>query len=162
LRIEITKLPKAEKVKTKEELPTCKQNPTEKTYPRSVDYLLASGSDSGEFSIWDLRQFTGKPTPAASFKWHQKPVTSIDWHPTDSSVLAVAGADDQTTIWDLSLEQDAEETPVVIGDVAVPPQLLFVHQGQSNVKEVAWHRQRDGVLVTTAFDGFNLFKTFNQ
>lgn len=130
------------------------------TNHRTVDYLLASGSDSGEFSIWDLRSFSSPtPTPAASFKWHQKPITSLAWHPSDSSVLAVAGADDQLTLWDLSLEHDGEET---VGGIEVPPQLLFVHQGQTNVKEVAWHKQIPGLLVSTAFDGFNIFKTFNQ
>jgi len=43
--------------------------------------------------------------PAAHFKWHTAPVTSVAWHPTEESVLAVAGADDQITVWDLSLEQ---------------------------------------------------------
>jgi len=43
--------------------------------------------------------------PAAHFKWHTAPITSVSWHPSEESVLAVAGADDQITIWDLSLEQ---------------------------------------------------------
>ena len=39
-----------------------------------------------------------------------------------------------------------------------PPQLLFIHQGQSNVKEVHHHSHIPGVIVTTAEDGFNVFK----
>jgi ribosome assembly protein RRB1 len=42
--------------------------------------------------------------PAASFKWHTGAITSLKWHPQEESVLAVAGADDQISIWDLSLE----------------------------------------------------------
>jgi ribosome assembly protein RRB1 len=123
--------------------------------------LLASGSDSGEFCIWDLRQFsTTKPQSAATFNWHKSQITCIDWNPFDSSVLIVSGSDDQTTIWDLSLECDEEE--VLNGLENVPGQLLFVHQGQDNVKEVMWHRQIKGLVVNTAYDGFNLFKTFNQ
>lgn len=102
-------------------------------YKRSVEYLLASGSDSGEFSVWDLRNFKQtKPDPAATFRWHKSAITSIEWKESESSVLAVAGADDQITIWDLALERDAEEEAALgtgpTGHVEVPPQLLFIHQ----------------------------------
>jgi hypothetical protein len=43
----------------------------------------------------------------------------------------VSGADDQISIWDLSVEYDPEEdSDKIIGKngVEVPPQLLFVHQ----------------------------------
>ncbi|KAI8610792.1 WD40-repeat-containing domain protein [Chytriomyces sp. MP71] len=147
------------------------------SWNRLTDYLLASGSDNGEFSVWDLRTVAASagskalPTPAASFHWHAKPVTSIEWHPAESSVLAVSGEDDQVTLWDLALERDAEEEPMmanVAGGVGVgakrevPPQLLFIHQGQQSVKELHWHRQAPGVLLTTALSGFNVFKTINS
>jgi hypothetical protein len=43
----------------------------------------------------------------------------------------------QVTLWDLSLERD-EEAELACGATAVdtPPQLLFIHQGQHDVKEV--------------------------
>ncbi|KAI9003573.1 WD40-repeat-containing domain protein [Gaertneriomyces semiglobifer] len=132
-------------------------------------YLLASGSDSGVFSIWDLRNWTKPepPTPAATFKWHQGAITSLEWKPHESSVIAVAGEDDQVTIWDFALERDAEEeatmTTGVHGEkVEVPPQLLFIHQGQKHVKEVHWHKQIPGVVISTAYDGLNIFKTINS
>ncbi|OMJ24212.1 Ribosome assembly protein rrb1 [Smittium culicis] len=134
-------------------------------------FLLASGDDDGLFSVWDLRNFKAKPvSPVATFDWHKKPITSIEWHPQDDSVLAVSGADDQLTIWDLSVELDSEEIKAqsnMFYDAknniqrAVPPQLLFIHQGQSDIKEVHWNSQIPGSLVSTALNGFNIFKTIS-
>ncbi|KAJ3392940.1 ribosome biosynthesis protein rrb1 [Entophlyctis sp. JEL0112] len=155
------------------------------TWNRLTDRLLASGSDSGEFSVWDFRTVSSSvmsqqqtapsssksvnatATPAATFSWHKKPVTSIEWHSAESSVLAVSAADDQVTLWDLALERDAEEEPILASGAAgngveVPPQLLFIHQGQEMVKEIHWHPQCPGVLVSTALSGFNIFKTINS
>jgi ribosome assembly protein RRB1 len=107
------------------------------SWNKNTNHLLASGSDDGSFSVWDLRSFVSeeKPEAAATFKWHKDAITSIEWHPTEASVLAVSGADDQVTLWDLSVERDAEEEKEVFGKtgletlgVDVPPQLMFVHQ----------------------------------
>jgi len=100
----------------------------------------------------------------ASFNWHQAPVTSIEWHPTEDSIFAASGADDQVTLWDLAVEQDDDEMTNSAGDQSeqdIPPQLLFVHQGQKDVKEVHWHPQIPGAVISTALDGFNIFKTIS-
>ncbi|KAI9203872.1 WD40-repeat-containing domain protein [Polychytrium aggregatum] len=140
------------------------------SWNRTADHLLASGSDSGVFSIWDLRKWLSlgpgaQPEPAATFNWHSKSITSIEWHPSESSVFAVAGDDDQVTIWDLALEADHEEVTIASGaqgqQVTVPPQLLFIHQGQKSIKEIHWHPQITGAMITTSLDGFNVFKTIN-
>ncbi|KAJ2367980.1 Ribosome assembly protein rrb1, partial [Coemansia sp. RSA 2607] len=91
------------------------------------------------------------------------------WCPNDDSVLAVAGADDQLTLWDLAVELDAEEEArhrdAMVGPDGtkreVPAQLLFVHQGQNHIKELHWHPQIPGVLGSTAASGFNFFKTIS-
>ncbi|KAL1718489.1 WD40-repeat-containing domain protein [Schizophyllum commune] len=135
------------------------------SWNKSSSYLLVSGGDDGALRVWDLRSVkqTGpQPTPVAAFNWHKAPVTSVEWHPTEDSVFAASGADDQTTLWDLAVEQDEEElggADMAEGDV--PPQLLFVHQGQKDVKEVHWHPQIPGAVITTAFDSFNVFKTIS-
>jgi len=130
------------------------------SWNRNVSYLVVSGSDDGSFKIWDLRQF-GRGDPVAHFKWHRGPITSVEWHPTDESCLAVAGADEQLTIWDLSVEADDAEgraQPPMAGEEEFPAQLLFIHQGQTDIKELHFHPQIPGTIMSTALDGFNVFK----
>lgn len=151
-------------------------------------YLLLSGGDEGGIKVWDLRNIKKSgcvsfaprisndsdsyvrrssgpvPTPVASFSWHQAPITSVEWHPTEDSIFAASGADNQVTLWDLAVEQDADEagmddTPE--GGKDIPSQLLFQHLGQKDVKEIHWHPQIPGTVISTASDGFNVFKTFN-
>ncbi len=100
----------------------------------------------------------------ASFAWHNAPITSIEWHPTEDSTFAASGADNQVTLWDLSVELDEDEAGVPMDEdsrESIPPQLLFAHQGQKDVKEVHWHPQIPGAVISTAYDGFNIFKTIS-
>lgn len=99
------------------------------SWNREVGYLMVSGSDDGTFRIWDFRnnlyewilEFMYRSCSVGDFNYLNAPITSVEWSPHDSSVLAVS-SDEQLTIWDLSLEADAANE---IQDV--PPQLLFVH-----------------------------------
>jgi ribosome assembly protein RRB1 len=83
-------------------------------------------------------------------------------------MLASSSADNTVCVWDLAVERDAEEeaAAMMAKDNAVapddiPPQLMFVHQGLKDPKEIRWHKQIPGVCVTTAADGFNIFKAYN-
>lgn len=126
--------------------------------------FIVSGGDDGFIKVWDLRQFS-KQTPVASFKHHRSSITSVEWHQTDSSVFAAAGADNQITLWDLAVEKDDEENNENKTDdnqlTNLPDQLLFIHMGQTEIKEVHWHRQIPGLLISTALSGFNVFKTIS-
>lgn len=140
------------------------------SWNRLASCMLASGADDGTFRIWDLRAF--KPDSfVAHFSYHTQPITSIEWSFYDSSTLAVSCADNQLTVWDLSLERDPEEEKQYDMEEAgekqaqapsdLPPQLMFVHQGQFDIKELHWHPQIPGMLTSTARDGFNVFRPSN-
>lgn len=125
-----------------------------------VGELLATGGDDGCFKVWDTRNLAAGAM--ANFGWHKKPITSVDWHPTDETSLLVASEDNCVTLWDMAVEDDTmgqEQTP---GMEHYPPQMMFLHMGQTDVKEAKWHRQMPGVCVTTAATGFNIFKACNQ
>ena len=132
-------------------------------------FLLASGADDGEWATWDLRHLhtgsTRKSSPLISFRWHQAPISSIEWNPLEPSLIMVSGSDDQLTIWDLTMEREPciDNHP----DDELPSQLLFVHQGQRDMKEAHWasiqtaNAVATGVIVSTAATGFHIFKPFN-
>ncbi|KAL4937169.1 hypothetical protein BDV06DRAFT_203448 [Aspergillus oleicola] len=137
------------------------------TWSKQTSHLLATGADDGQWAVWDLRHWKPNPSssspikasPVASFDFHKDPITSIEWHPTDDSVVAVGSADNTVTLWDLAVELDEEESREA-GLSDVPPQLLFVHYMES-VKEVHWQAQMPGTLMATGASGFGVFKTIS-
>ena len=78
----------------------------------------------------------------STFKHHTAPVTTLEWHYSDSTVFASAGEDNQVCLhiimecyalytgysfqliqWDIAVEKDD-----ITENEEVPPQLLFIHQ----------------------------------
>jgi len=134
------------------------------SWNKKVAHLLVSGADDGSFKVWDLRNFKSN-SPAANFKWHTAPISSVEWHPTDDSVIGVSSADNTVSIWDMSIEADTERKttgPAIPQERAIPPELLFLHQGQKDIKELHWHPWIPSLCITTALDGINLFKPANM
>ena len=152
------------------------------SWNRLTSCMVASGGDDGTMRIWDMR-YIANGQYVANFDYCKGAVTSIEWSPWEASVLATSSADDQICFWDLSVERDAAEEMALAGEgpgegegegevgefgsagVAIPkdipPQLLFVHQGQHTIKEVHWHPQIKSMVLSTAYDGFNLFRPTN-
>ncbi|OXU28832.1 hypothetical protein TSAR_016827 [Trichomalopsis sarcophagae] len=132
------------------------------SWNRKETQFLVSGGDDGAIRVWDLRQFNADgASPVATFKQHTAPVTTVEWHPQEATVFASGGADDQITQWDLSVEADQSEEKEDEDVAKLPPQLLFIHQGQTDVKELHWHPQCPGTVVSTALSGFNIFRTIS-
>ncbi|AMD21760.1 HFL096Wp [Eremothecium sinecaudum] len=139
------------------------------SWNEKISYLLASGDDNGVWGVWDLRQFSSKaadsaPSPVAQYNFHKGAITAISFNPLDESVIAVASEDNTVTLWDLSVEADDEEIKQQTAETAelqqIPPQLLFVHW-QKDVKDVKWHKQIPGCLISTGTDGLNIWKTIS-
>uniref|UniRef100_A0A0A9DKS4 Uncharacterized protein n=1 Tax=Arundo donax TaxID=35708 RepID=A0A0A9DKS4_ARUDO len=108
-------------------------------------------------------------TLVAHFGYHKKVITSIEWSPHESSTSAVTSEDHQLPIRYLALENDKEEEAEFRAKLKeqanapedLPPQLLFVHQGQKDLKELHWHPQIPGIIISTASDGFNVLMPSN-
>ena len=131
------------------------------SWSHQTTHLLASGADDGQWAVWDLRQWksapsastASEPRPVAAFNFHKEQITSVEWHPTDDSIVAVAAGDNTLTLWDLAVELDDEESKDTADAKDVPPQLLFVHYMEM-VKECHWHPQIPGVIMGTGGGGF--------
>lgn len=54
------------------------------------------------------------------------------FQPNEESNIAVASEDNSVSIWDMSVENEEEETEI-------PNELMFIHQGQEEIKEVRFH-----------------------
>lgn len=126
-----------------------------------AEFQLLTGSDDGSFKVYDIRHATDH---MAHFEYHQGPITSVAWHPQDETGLAVASADNTLTLWDMAVEEDedAEGGDEFENADEFPPQLLFVHQGQTDIMECRLHPQIPGLVVSTAADGLNVFKACKQ
>ncbi len=117
--------------------------------------LILLGMDDGSVDIFDLRCFDES---LAHYDWHKSPINALEWHPYESTSFAVC-SDEQVTVWDCSVEEADQQ---IVGETKqVPPQLMFIHQGQECIRDVHWHKSY-GCLVSSALDGFNVFKTFNM
>ncbi|RNF23773.1 putative peroxisomal targeting signal type 2 receptor [Trypanosoma conorhini] len=134
---------------------------------RQASHLLVTGADSGAVAVWDLRKVS-EATPIQRLPWHRGSITSVEFSLHNESVLAVTGDDGQCTLWDLSLERDPSEEKEVIGELfgrqdltGIPDQLMFQHQGLEHPKEVHWHAQIPGMVITTDYSGLHLFRPMN-
>nr|VZI30855.1 unnamed protein product [Spirometra erinaceieuropaei] len=150
------------------------------SWSRIQPVSVVSGADDGCIRVWDLRMVSQQCKSGGdrvtafthSFDYHRAAITSVEWHPNEAGIFVATSEDDQTTLWDITLEQevpaaaaaadmDTDEggTDATNDTSEVPVQLLFIHTGQHEVKEAHWHPQIPGLVINTAADGFNVFRT---
>ncbi|CAH8313990.1 unnamed protein product [Eruca vesicaria subsp. sativa] len=96
--------------------------------------------------------FDKKDSKVAHFEYHKHPIMSTEWSPHDSSTLA----DEEEEAEFKAQTKEQVNTPQ-----DVPPQLVFVDQGQKKLKELHWHNQIPGMIISTAADGFNILMPYN-
>lgn len=116
--------------------------------------LFAAGADNGSFKVYDLR--FPERQPISHVDWHEDQITSIEWQPNDEWTLAVASGDNKLSIWDFSVEENS--SMMQRDSDSIPEQIIFLHQGQDNIKELRWSPYLNNTLMTTALNGFNLFQ----
>ena len=119
------------------------------------NHLFASGGDDNTFKVWDLRYLTDPPI--TEIKWHTGPINSIMWDPFDESQLAVCSEDNRLSIWDFSVEPDQKKLFDNYNN-EIPQQLVFLHQGQINLKDVKFHPVFKNMVISSAENGLNLFR----
>jgi len=131
----------------------------------SVDTnFIVTGGDDCALKIWDCRNIqstNGAAQPLAVVKHHTKPITSVEWHPKEDGVFAASGEDDQVTIWDFGVEESQEHQIEGNNGEKIPQQLLFIHAGHKEYKEVRWDSEKPGNLMTTSGSGFSMFRTIS-
>ena len=116
---------------------------------------IASGGDDNCFKVWDIRFLN--EGPISNIKWHRSAINSLMWDPFEESQIAVSSEDDRLSIWDFSVEAD-EKKLFDNFNMEIPQQLVFLHQGQKNLKDVKFHPYFKNILCSTAENGINLFK----
>lgn len=138
--------------------------------------LLLSAADDGCCRVWDTRMVADGSRGSTSgvidcadealvyLHWHKKEITSVRWNPHDEATFAAASGDNSISIWDLSVEpdDDIERRKLPAEAANLPCQLMFHHLGQTEIKEVQWHPNIPGMLISTGAGGFHIFKPCNM
>ena len=120
--------------------------------------MIASGGDDCAVKLWDPRKMSNSKDFIANIEYHKEPITALSWDPLSPCQLSVTSQDNRLTIWDFSVEPDEQRVKDLVSNKDIPDQLVFLHQGQENLKDVKYHPYYDNMLISTAEDGINIFK----
>ncbi|KAK4501992.1 hypothetical protein PRZ48_007803 [Zasmidium cellare] len=112
------------------------------------DKFFCTGSADKTVGMFDMRfPEHGK---ILSMEGHKDVITKVEWHPTDSGIIASSSNDRRIIFWDIA-RCGAEQTPEDAEDG--PPEMLFMHGGHTNrVSDFSWNKNDPWVMCSTSED----------
>lgn len=112
------------------------------------DKFFCTGSADKTVGMFDLRfPEHGK---ILSMEGHKDVITKVEWHPSDSGIIASSSNDRRIIFWDIA-RCGAEQTPEDAEDG--PPEMLFMHGGHTNrVSDFSWNKNNPWYMCSTSED----------
>lgn len=107
--------------------------------------LVAAGYEDGSVAVWDTRGGSGGGAlkdQLLTISAHQGYTLTLDWHPTNHSLLATGGKDRNVCVWDVSTATAAEHA-----NSTTP---LHIIATSASVHRLAWRPHRPYQLASSA------------